>query len=130
MNDRTEQTHGSGMIIAAGGRSGVFHVGDAASQIGGLGEAVLLSGRLMALAQKPGFAQAIYNALCDTTWAFRAGDRPWSSTWRCAGDIAAALRGYPNEDYMTFYCSGGEGRVADDVRAEFERLGWRELHAH
>jgi hypothetical protein len=126
----TDQTHGSGMTIAIGGRSGSFHVGDAANQIGGLGEAILLSGRLMTLAQKSGFAEEIYKALCNTVWTHRSGGLPWGCAWRCAGDIAAALRGYPDEDYMTFYRSGGEGRVTDETRTEFGRLGWSEYHEH
>jgi hypothetical protein len=116
----------TGPSIAIGGRPKGFHVGDAAQKIGGLGQAILLSGRLMMMAQQMDFAEEIYDALCNTAWAHRSGTQSWACTWRCAGDIAAALRGHPNESYMTFYCSGGEGRITERVRTEFRRLGWSE----
>lgn len=44
-------------------------------------------------------------------------------TWRYAGGLVANLRN-KNEDYLDFYCSGGEGTVAPEIRKALESLGW------
>jgi hypothetical protein len=47
----------------------------------------------------------------------------YSCSWRYAGGLVADLR-EQGEDYLDFYCSGGEGRVASDVREALAKLGW------
>lgn len=56
--------------------------------------------------------------------------KPWcncglaySYSWRAAGGEVADLRG-KGEDYLDFYCSGGEGHVADAVRDSLKEQGW------
>ena len=113
-------------LPATGGRRWPFGVGDAADAIGGLGCDVMMSGRLMAMAQSAAFVEALHSALLGTGWADRHGRR-WSCTTRCAGDIAAATRGFPEDDYRSFE-GPMTGCVEDGVRAEFRRLGWEQLH--
>jgi hypothetical protein len=45
-------------------------------------------------------------------------------TWRYVADVVAHLRGR-GEDYLDFYCSGGEGAITDRVAAAMDALGWR-----
>ena len=80
-------------------------------------------GRVRALAQDDGFAKLLYAALCNTTW-IRQTER-FACSWRYAGGIVADLR-ERGEEYIDFYCAGGEGVIADVVRIELERLGWTE----
>jgi len=64
----------------------------------------------------------LYRALCNQAWAGPDG-RVLTVSWRSAGAIVADARGR-GEDYLCFYCSGGEGEVAADVQALLEALGW------
>lgn len=50
-----------------------------------------------------------------------------SYSWRAAGGIVADIRNTnynTKEDYMDFYCSGGEGNVSERVKECFARMGW------
>ena len=67
-------------------------------------------------------AVRLYQALCNQAWAGPDG-RVLTSSWRRAGRIVADARGR-GEDYLDFYCSGGEDEVAADVQAFLETLGW------
>lgn len=125
MADPVQPDAAPSVQVAEGGRRLPFHVGEAARAIGGLGEAMILSGRIGALAQRDGMAEAIYMTLCNTVWEDRHGQL-WGCTWRCAGDIAAAIRGLPDDDFETFFQMGGEGRVDPQIRAEITRLRWTE----
>jgi len=73
------------------------------------------------LADKDGGVR-LYRALCNQAWAGPDG-RVLTVSWRSAGGIVADARGR-GEDYLCFYCSGGEGEVAADVQALLETLGW------
>lgn len=89
------------------------------------------------LAQDPGilhcvkddaYAHKLYSALCNTEWQPDdvmdiLKDATWSSSWRSTGGIIAELRSC-REDYMDWYCSGFEGYVHPDIRADLKRLGW------
>lgn len=46
-----------------------------------------------------------------------------SFSWRSAGDVVAELRDC-KEDYLDFYCSGGEGIVSEQVRNDLDQIGW------
>ena len=100
------------------------------------------------------YAQNIYAALCNMQWQ-RADvwpvlkDETWSCSWRSAGGIVADLRG--EGDYIDWYCSGmgglnseyqdgetneqwkqrtryvSEGTVTDEIREDFQRLGWKPM---
>ena len=67
-------------------------------------------------------AVRLYQALCNQAWAGPDG-RVLTVSWRSAGRIVANAR-RKDEDYLCFYCSGGEGEVAADVQALLETLGW------
>ena len=73
------------------------------------------------------YAHKLYAAITNTEWQPDEvmdilRDATWSASWRGAGRIISDLR---NEgDYMDWYCSGFEGYVHDDIRAELKRLGW------
>ena len=74
------------------------------------------------------YAQNVYAALCNMQWQPLEvipilKDETWACTWRSAGGIVADLRS-KGEDYMDFYCSGGEGIVQDDIAEDFARIGW------
>lgn len=50
-----------------------------------------------------------------------------SYSWRAAGRIISDIRNThygASEDYMDFYCSGGEGVVDSVVEECFKRMGW------
>jgi len=64
----------------------------------------------------------LYRALCNQAWVGPDG-RVLTLSWRSAGAIVADARGR-GEDYLCFYCSGGEGEVAADVQALLDTLGW------
>ena len=60
-------------------------------------------------------AVKLYAALCNVEWIDPNGREPAISvSWRAAGRIVAELRSN-GEDYIDFYCSGGEGVVSLDV---------------
>jgi hypothetical protein len=70
-----------------------------------------------------GFAVELYGALCNASWRHDDGS-DWSGTWRYAAGMVADLRGC-GEDYLDFYCSGGEGEITERVATAMAELGWR-----
>ena len=82
---------------------------------------LMSSARIAELVQDRRFAEDLYRAFCETRW-FRNG-KEWGCTWRGAGGIVADLRDR-GEEYIDFYCSGGEGTVTTEVAAELAKLGW------
>lgn len=89
-------------------------------------------------------AREFYQALCNMRWRKinvlsneeqvvnkLKGTEPdvCSYTWRTAGAIISEIRclNYPvNEDYITFYCTGYEGTVTEQVKKCFEKIGWEQ----
>ena len=98
------------------------------------------------------YAQHVYAALCNMRWQ-RVGvwpaltDSYWSCSWRHAGGIVADMLG--KGDYINWYCSGmgglngdydpdsesfeqwttrtkfvPEGKVTEEIREDFQRIGW------
>jgi hypothetical protein len=98
------------------------------------------------------YAQNIYAAMCNMRWQ-RLDVFPilkeeyWSCSWRSAGGIVADM--LQKGDYIDWYCSGmgglsqdwnkdketfeqwqartkyvPEGSVTDEIRADFQKLGW------
>jgi hypothetical protein len=67
------------------------------------------------------YSKDVYGAMCNTSW-YKDGEE-WYCTFRSAGGIVADL----NEagTYNAWYCSGNEGVVTDEVRADFLQLGWK-----
>ena len=73
------------------------------------------------------YAKDLYRALCNMQWRKRElmpllSNELWSASWRCAGGIVADLR--QEGDYMDWYCTGGEGMVTEEIKADLARLGW------
>ena len=74
------------------------------------------------------YAQSIYAALCNNE--FIKNGKVWSCSWRYAGGIVANMR--IEGDYLDYYCAGlfnddpsvQEGKVTDEVREDFLKLGW------
>lgn len=79
-------------------------------------------------------AVEVYGALCNVAWvpldheatvygeARGEGTMTWS--WRAAGGYVAELRD-KGENYLDFYCSGGEGAVSEAVREAMASVGYR-----
>jgi len=73
------------------------------------------------------YAKDLYRALSNMQWLKKEimpvlRNELWSASWRCAGGIVAELR--QEGDYMDWYCTGGEGTVTDEIKADLARLGW------
>lgn len=78
--------------------------------------------------QNPAYAHKMYAALCNTKWQPAEvmdilKELTWQSSWRSTGGIVAELRDC-GEDYLDWYCSGYEGYVHPDIRADLKRIGW------
>jgi transposase InsO family protein len=73
-----------------------------------------------------GFSVELYGALCNAEWRHADGTDWAGGTWRYVAGVVADLRGC-GEDYLDFYCSGGEGEITGRVAAAMEALGW---HGH
>ena len=71
------------------------------------------------------FANEVYSALCNNKWRsiFKPGYE-YSCSWRFAGGLVAEIRG-KGEDYLDFYCSGGEGKVTERVEKFFKEIGFQ-----
>ena len=68
-------------------------------------------------------AAEMWGALANQPWQHENGDTA-DYSFRAAGDLVAAIRSVPGEDYMTWYCSGREvvtPRIAEALAKE----GWR-----
>jgi hypothetical protein len=76
------------------------------------------------------YAQNLYKALCNNSWKKEGfnynGSEPWAVTWRTAGGLVSALHHNDDrlENYMEFYCSGGEGHVDEEIQQDLYELGW------
>jgi hypothetical protein len=87
------------------------------------------------------FLYELYGALCNTDWIRQVsdkdtfvsclkGDNVYGTSWRGAGAICADIynHAFPNKepnDYLSYYCSGSEGRVSERVASIAARLGWK-----
>lgn len=69
------------------------------------------------------FAQKLYASLCNTVWINKSTNDIYSCTWRYAGRFVAEIRD-KGEDYLNFYCSGGEGLRHSVVYNELKKLGY------
>jgi len=78
-----------------------------------------------------GYARRLYAALCNTKWyhdsvihSSKQNVNHWSCSWRYAGSLVAILKG-SGTDYLDYYCSGNEGRIATDIADDLKKIGWR-----
>ncbi len=87
------------------------------------------------------YATDVYRALCNMRWRVvgfvgfgwksyikavffgRKSGLLYSCSWRYAGGLVAEIRNF-GEDYLDFYCSGGEGRITREVKRDFKRMGF------
>jgi hypothetical protein len=74
------------------------------------------------LLKNKGFAEDLYKALCNIKWCKNGEVRALS--WRMAGGVVSGLRN-EGEDYLDFYCSGGEGTITEEVGSVLSSLGWK-----
>ena len=93
-----------------------------------LEEDIRADAEIMQKMQDDLYAKSVYGALCNVRWQPKEvfdvlKDDWWACSWRYAGGIVAELRNQ-DEDYLDFYCSGGEGIVQDDIAEDFARIGW------
>ena len=51
------------------------------------------------------------------------GEKLYSTTWRGAGGLVAEMRGQ-GEDYLDYYCDGGEGDFSTEFVTDMEMFGW------
>lgn len=97
---------------------------------------------IVALCADYEIAKQFYAGMCNITWkklkAIPDDERlvetlkgteycSYLCSWRSAGGIIANIRNMSlgmKEDYMDFYCSGGEGSASELVLTNFGRLGW------
>src|SRR3954451_14568128 len=70
------------------------------------------------------FAVDLYAALFNASWRHDDGTDWPGGTWREAADVVADLRAR-GEDYLDFYCSGGEGEITDRIASAMWAIGWR-----
>jgi hypothetical protein len=73
--------------------------------------------------QDDDFAHQLYASLCNTVWHNKTTGDTYSCTWRYAGGIVASMRCL-GEDYLNFYCSGGEGNVHPKAYKALNDLGY------
>lgn len=76
-----------------------------------------------------GFAVKVYGALCNVDWYHKTYPSPPNPnsvgcSWRFAGGFVAQVRGIAGEDYMDYYCSGGEGVVDGEIEEILGQHGW------
>jgi hypothetical protein len=74
------------------------------------------------------YANQLYAAMCNMGWQRMdvfpiLKDEYWSCSWRYAGGIISRLR--DEGDYLDWYCSGNEGTVTDEIRADLAKIGWQ-----
>ena len=64
------------------------------------------------------YATDFYRAMSNMQWQnIENPERIYSCTWRFAGGVIAGIRN-KGEDYMAFYCSGGEGNHVGPITFE------------
>lgn len=72
------------------------------------------------------FAKQLYASLCNTIWYNKNTEDIYSCTWRYAGGLVAEMR-CKGENYLDFYCSGGEGCYHAEVYKELKNLGYEAI---
>ena len=87
---------------------------------------------LLALSEKikdDDYAVELYCALCNMKWQNIKNPKIiYSCTWRYAGGLIARIRD-KDENYLKFYCNGGEGNVSQRIRKDLKKLGWNKYEA-
>lgn len=70
----------------------------------------------------------LYRAMCNVTWV--KNGITWGCSWRFAGAVVANFRnthahGHSQvEEYLDYYCSGGEGTVDPDIAEILNQYNW------
>lgn len=88
-----------------------------------LEEDIEKSKKIISKLQDDDYALAMYAAFCNVTWIEDKTNQKWSISWRASGGLIARLRG-KNESYIDFYCSGGEGKVSEEIEHDLAEIGW------
>ena len=66
------------------------------------------------------YSQNLYAALCNNRFFYN--EEEWTCSWRHAGSIVAEIVG--EGDYTTYYCSGNESVVTEEISLDLMKLGW------
>lgn len=67
----------------------------------------------------------IYRALCNVRWVNTITNDEYSCSWRYAGGLIADTEGnFEDMAYCDYYCSGGEGNVANWIADELIKYNW------
>ena len=69
-------------------------------------------------------AAEVWSAFTNIIWYNDQGDEA-SYSFRAAGDMIAAIRAVPGEDYCRWYCSGPTDTVSERVAAAMLAEGWK-----
>jgi len=68
----------------------------------------------------PSFAQKMYAHLCNLVWFNITEDELIDYSWRAAGrfisDVRNSVIDNNDENYLDFYCSGGEGQIDVEIQ--------------
>lgn len=114
---------------------------------------LIASATVLELVKDDTFALELYGALCNMRWLYLPAEDPesvvqrllktapedyglddaYSASWRYAGGVVADLRNRflvgenKQEDYMDWYCQGGEGFVTDRIKTTLAAMHWHPL---
>lgn len=67
-------------------------------------------------------AQHLYHTLCNNDFVHKETGKHWGCSWRYAGGLVSDV--LCKGDYLSWYCSGGEGFVDEQIEEWFNRMGW------
>ena len=68
-------------------------------------------------------AESLYASLCNQEYVHKKTGYTFFPSWRVAGGIVADIRDL-GEDYIAFYCSGGENGVYKSAYKLIKKCGW------
>lgn len=72
------------------------------------------------------FSNNVYACLCNIIWYNSSTNDIYSCSWRYAGGLVAEIRNI-GEDYLDFYCTGGEGEYNANIYKLLNKLGYKAL---
>lgn len=67
-------------------------------------------------------AQALYHTLCNNVFYHRETGKEWHCSWRYAGGVVSDV--LCKGDYLSWYCSGEEGHLDEQIVEWFDKMGW------
>jgi hypothetical protein len=67
-------------------------------------------------------AQHLYHTLCNNEFEHRDTGKRWTCSWRYAGGLVSDV--LCKGDYLSWYCSGSEGHLDEEIVEWFCKMGW------